>query len=206
MMSHKLLQIYKEFLYRSEDPQKYRFLWIIEFRDLLRDMQFTTEEMFELVTHWYSDNRNRLKDIASELRHCNIDQPGSLNYSDWNTIPSSSHYNHCQQMPTVNENKGYMQPLCHSLTLVFKNISHDRENIQTSIHNFADTFAFTSMFDNKAMCHAAYRQYVMWQHGHLGSGRRIVIPLWRVWAALNLYQSPNGVYTGFIPSRRITKV
>ena len=155
-------------------------------------MQFTTEEMFELVTHWYSDNRNRLKDIASEMRHCNIDQPGSLNYSDWNKIPSSSRYNHCQQMPSV--------------TLVFKNISPDRENIQTSIHNFADTFAFTSMFDNKAMCHAAYRQYVMWHHGHLGSGRRIVIPLWRVWAVLNLYQSPNGVYTGFIPSRRITKV
>ena len=108
MMSHKLLQIYKEFLYRSEDPQKYRFLWIIEFRDLLRDMRFTTEEMFELVTHWHRDNRNRLKDIASELRHCNIDQPGSLNYSDWNTIPSSCRYNHCQQMPTVNENKGYI--------------------------------------------------------------------------------------------------
>ena len=169
-------------------------------------MSLTTEEMFKLVAHSYSDTRNRLKDIVSELRHCNIDQPGPLNCSGTSTNPSFCHCNYCQEMPTVSESKCCMQSICRSLTLVFKNICLDRENIQTAIRNLADTFVFTPMYENKAMRHAAYRQYVMWQHGHLGSGRRIVIPSCCVWAIRNLYPSPTGVYTGFIPSRRITMV
>ena len=87
-----------------------------------------------------------------------------------------------------------------------KHFCLDRENIQTAIRNLADTFVFAPMYENKAMRHAAYRQYVMWQHARLGSGRRLVTPSCYVWAVRNLYSPPTGVYTGFIPSRRITMV
>ena len=109
-------------------------------------------------------------------------------------------------MPTTNENKFCVQPICLSLALVFKNICLDRENIQTAIRNLADTFVFTPMYENNAMRHAAYRHYVMCQHGHLGSGRQLVIPYCYVWAISSLYRSSTGVYTGFIPSKRITMV
>ena len=158
--------------------------------------------MLELVAHPYSDNRNRLKDDIFGLCHCNIDQPGPLNCSGGSAIPSFCHRNHCREMPTANENNCCMQLMCRSLTLIFKNISLDIENIQTAIRNLADTFVFTPMYENKAMRHAAYRQYVMWQHGHLGSGRWLVTPSCCVWAIRNLYSSPTGV----IPSKRITVV
>lgn len=51
----------------------------------------------------------------------------------------------------------------------------DWENTETVICNLADTFVFTAMYKNKVMRHAAYRQYVMWQHEHLGLGRLIII-------------------------------
>ena len=45
-------------------------------------MSLTKEEMFELIAHSYSDNRNRLEDIVSVLQQCNIDEPpGPLNCS-----------------------------------------------------------------------------------------------------------------------------
>ena len=131
-------------------------------------MSLTTEEMFQLVAHSYSDNRNRLKDIVSELRHCNIDQPVPLNCSDRSTIPSFCNCNHCREMLTVIESKFFMQPIYRSVTLAFKNICLGRENIQTAIRNLADIFVFTPMYENKVMRNAAYRQYFMWQHGHLG--------------------------------------
>ena len=133
-------------------------------------MSLTKKEMLELVAHSCSDNRNRLKDNVFELRHCNIDQPGPLNCSGGNAIPSFCHCNHCREMPTANENS-CMQPICRLLTLMFKNICLDIENIQTVIRNLAGTFVVTPMYENKAMHHAACRQYVMWQHGHLGSTR-----------------------------------
>ena len=54
--------------------------------------------------------------------------------------------------------------------MVFGNICLDSENLATVIRSLADTYVFTPTYDNQAMRHPAYRQYVMWQHGHLGKG------------------------------------
>ena len=55
--------------------------------------------------------------------------------------------------------------------------------------------------ENKAMRHAAYRQFVLWQFGKLGTGDRSVIPSCCIWKIRDKYRDPFDQYTGFHPSR-----
>ena len=104
----------------------------------------------------------------------------------------------CREMPTDKERRCCGQHhLCRSRTQDFRNICIDSENLATAIRNLSDTYVFTPVYDNRACRHAGYRQYVMWQNGHLGAGNRVVIPSCCVWAIRKAYPSPDGRYTGF---------
>ena len=104
----------------------------------------------------------------------------------------------CREMPTDKERLCCKEKnVCRSKSMVFGNICLDSENLATVIRSLADTYVFTPTYDNRAMRHAAYRQYVMWQHGHLGKGHRKVIPSCCVWEIRKHYPSPNGQYTGY---------
>lgn len=101
-------------------------------------------------------------------------------------------------MPTDKERVCCKQrQLCRSQSQVFKNICIDSDNVATVIRSLADTYVFTPTYDNRAMRHAAYRQYIMWQHGHLGQGHRRVIPACCVWEIRKHHPSPDGHYTGY---------
>ena len=71
----------------------------------------------------------------------------------------------------------------------------DSNILSVAIVNRSDTFADEP--DYSPHRKAAYRQWIMWQHGYLGRTNRKVIPSCVVWKVRSRYPAPGGVYVGF---------
>lgn len=137
-----------------------------------------------------------LKDLIASTK----ENPEHPQQPQWPTtrVPPFCVCSHCHEMPTDKERICCKERrLCRIKTAVFQNVCIDSDNLGTVIRSLADTYVFTPTYDNRAMRHASYRQYVMWQHGHLGKGNRRVIPSCCVSEIRNHYPSPNGLYTGY---------
>ena len=139
----------------------------------------------------YTNNKQQLKDDIATIR----DPP--ISSEQW----QNSDYCKCgrwKEMLTDIKNKCCKQKRCLSRTNVFVNMCIDKDNLQTAIRNLSNTYVFTPRYANKSMRHAAYRQYMMWKHGHVGARRRVVIASCCVCAIRNAYPSPANQYAGFL--------
>lgn len=144
------------------------------------------------------------------------------------TAPSWCTCSFCREMPTMQENVccGKTPQNCHSQLAVsfkpndihteqlmkriygnnkvlslqdFYTIVLDELVLEVAIRSRNDALAEPRDIDyNKAHRHAAYRQYVMWIHGHLGAGNRKVIPSCCVLRIRDRYPDPSGHYIGYI--------
>ena len=127
----------------------------------------------------------------------NAPQPGESEVPPW------CNCGNCRVMPTQLENKcccARKLP-CMSTTPLFQQLVLDGNVLDIAMRYREDVLALDHPRNNENFRHTAYRQYVLWQHGRLGQGNRRVVPSCCVLAIRSRYPSPNGVYTGYRPSR-----
>lgn len=110
---------------------------------------------------------------------------------------------HCAQMPTQDENKccAKRRMPCVTINPLFNQLVLDANVLDIAMRYREDILVMENHRNNENFRHAAYRQFVLWQHGRLGRGNRVVVPSCCVLAIRARYPSPNGVYTGFRPAR-----
>ena len=118
-------------------------------------------------------------------------------------VPDWSNCGHCVAMPTQLENRCCTRAIrpCISTVPLFQQLVLDGNVLNIAMRYREDFLVLNNVRNNENFRHAAYQQYILWQHGRLGRGNRRVIPSCCVTAIRTRYPSPNGIYTGNQPAR-----
>ena len=127
----------------------------------------------------------------------NPDPPPGNNTPDWCKCRN------CVVMPTQEGNKcctRIVRP-CISTTPLFLQLVLDPNVLDLAMRYREDVLVLGNVRNNENFRRAAYRQYVLWQHGRLGRGNRRVVPSCCVVKIRACYPSPNGMYSGYRPAR-----
>lgn len=80
----------------------------------------------------------------------------------------------------------------------FESAVLDMTVLLISIVNRSDVFDEDPEYSPSSYRKAAYRQWILWNHGYLGRANRRVVPSCIVWAVRDRYPAPLGTfYLGF---------
>ena len=118
-------------------------------------------------------------------------EPTPESVPDWCTCGK------CRPMPLQVENKCCKQKKCITLTSRFSKLCLDPDVLELCIYNGSDIRNDREDNSTKAFCKAAYRQFILARHGHLGKGSRRVCPSCVVLKSRERYPSVTGVYMGY---------
>ena len=89
-------------------------------------------------------------------------------------LPDWCHRGHCANMPTQEENKccARVPRQCITTTPLFPVLILDGNVLDIAMRCREDMLALNNTRNNENFRHAAYRQFVLRQHGHLGRGEQ----------------------------------
>ena len=118
-------------------------------------------------------------------------------------VPAWCYCGVCRPMPTQTGNKCCCKRRMQCMTTMplFQHIVLDANVLEIQMRYREDVLAMAHHRNNENFRHAAYRQFVLWQHGKLGKGDRRVVPSCCVLSIRVRYPSANGFYVGFRPAR-----
>jgi len=103
----------------------------------------------------------------------------------------------CRLMPTDIENKCCRQRDYVTNSPAFANLVLDCAALDIAIVHRIDVFVGTADYSPANYRKVAYRQYVIWKFGYLGSTTHGVVPSCVTWAIRDKYPAPDGNYMGF---------
>ncbi|XP_070209486.1 P2X purinoceptor 7-like [Littorina saxatilis] len=156
----------------------------------------STEELRGLALKMVEAQPGLLRDLLEDADDGASPPPsaGSRTYPWWCKCTL------CREMPTSPERKCCKKLHCISrlpemevITNTFVLHLARRQRKEILVFQDDDT-------QNAANRHAAYRQFVIWQFGRLGTGNRRVVPSCCTWHTRDKFPSTSG-YVGFKPAR-----
>ena len=103
----------------------------------------------------------------------------------------------CRPMPQEVENKCCKLKRCITLTSRFTKLCLDVDVLELCIRNRADIRNDQEDNSTRAFRKAAYRQFILARHGHLGKGNRRVCPSCAVLKIRERFPSVTGIYMGY---------
>ena len=103
----------------------------------------------------------------------------------------------CRHMPLEAENICCRKRVCITREEFFQSAVLDMSVLSIVIVNRSDVFADDPEYTPSSYRKAAFRQWILWQHGYLGRANRRVIPSCVVWAVRGRYPALDGQYLGF---------
>lgn len=109
----------------------------------------------------------------------------------------------CQPMPQEIENKCCKLKKCITLSSRFSKLCLDPDVLKLCIRNTGDIRNDREDNSTRAFRKAAYRQFILARHGHLGKGNRRVCPSCVVLRIRKRFPSITGIYMGYRERRYI---
>jgi len=114
-----------------------------------------------------------------------------------NSTPDWCVCGRCRPMPQEVENKCCKLKKCITLTSRFAKLCLDPDVLELCIRNRADIRNDHEDNSTRAFRKAAYRQFILARHGHLGKGNRRVCPSCVVLRIRESFPSVTGIYMGY---------
>ena len=152
------------------------------------------EDLLEMAAKVFEDRKSLLIDLISKKMTNAVEE---INQPSFSFVPSWCQCLQCREMPTQKERKCCKKRNCITKDQTFYDICLNGSVLEVAIDSRCDIRVYIPSQDKKTMRHTAYRQFVMWQHGPLGAGNRVVIPSCCVWKIRDKYPSLNNMYTGY---------
>ena len=103
----------------------------------------------------------------------------------------------CHVMDSAEENKCCRQRDCVTNSSAFDSLVLNCKTLNIAIIHRSNFFVSTPDYTSQSYRKAAYRQFIIWKYGHLGSQNRRVAPSCVVWAIRYKYPAPDGNYLGY---------
>ena len=160
---------------------------LFNFQETLKAMKH--EELDEIAVSVFEDRRSLLLDLLQQRNAPPV--PPASEKPNW-CICSK-----CREMPTQKERKCCKRRTYLSMDQIFYEVCLNGTTLEVAVNSRCDIRVDIPSFDRKTLRHTAYRQFVMWRHGPLGAGNRVVIPSRCVWAIRMKYPSSDVRYTGY---------
>ena len=103
----------------------------------------------------------------------------------------------CRPMPQEIENKSCRLKDCIATTDRLAKLCLDQDVLQLCVRNMGEIRNDREDNSTRSFRKAAYRQFILARHGHLGKGNRRVCPSCVVLRIRRQYPSLTGVYMGY---------